>query len=180
MQFVMGRRVPSFTEHGYQLTTVPPELWKKIQDAFNRKLKDWDTLPTEREVDAIYTAPGYPSKMMHLGPLMSEVHRELKPMHEAWAGGIELVPTSIYGIRMYQNGSSLLMHVDKPETHVISSIVHVAHEYDNDDEPWTIDIEGHDGLVHSVALEPGQVRMATEFYCVSPYARVFCFVLSSL
>ena len=158
MQFIMGRRVPSFTENGFHLTTIPPPLFEKVQKAFNEKMKNWDTLPLEREIDAVYTAPGKPSKMMYLGGLMNELHRELKPLHEAWAGGIELVPTSIYGIRLYQNGSSLLMHVDKPETHVISSIVHVAHEYDNDDEPWTIDIEGLDGQVHSIALEPGQVR----------------------
>jgi hypothetical protein len=42
-------------------------------------------------------------------------------------------------------------------THVISSIVHVAHEYDNDDEPWPIEIEDHDGNLHAVNLEPGQV-----------------------
>jgi hypothetical protein len=157
MQFIMGRRVPSFTENGFELTTLPPSLFNKIQKEFKEKIKNFDTLPEEREIDAVYTAPGKPSKMMYLGRVMQDVHQELKPLHEAWAGGIELMPTSIYGIRIYQNGSSLLMHVDKPETHVISSIVHVGHEYDNDDEPWTIDIEGHDGKVHSVALEPGQV-----------------------
>jgi hypothetical protein len=43
------------------------------------------------------------------------------------------------------------------ETHVISSIVHIAHQYDDDNEPWPIEIEGHDGILHSVNLEPGQV-----------------------
>jgi hypothetical protein len=42
-------------------------------------------------------------------------------------------------------------------THVISSIVHIAHQYDDDNQPWPIEIEGHDGLLHSVNLEPGQV-----------------------
>ena len=40
---------------------------------------------------------------------------------------------------------------------MISSIVHIAHEYDDDNEPWTIEIEDHDGNLHSVALEEGQV-----------------------
>jgi hypothetical protein len=40
---------------------------------------------------------------------------------------------------------------------VVSSIVHIAHEYDDDNEPWPIEIEGHDGNLHSVNLEPGQV-----------------------
>ena len=46
----------------------------------------------------------------------------------------------------------------QPNTHVISSIVHIAHEYDNDDEPWPIEIEDHDGVLHAVNLEAGQVR----------------------
>jgi hypothetical protein len=43
------------------------------------------------------------------------------------------------------------------ETHVISSIVHVGHEYDDDNEPWPIEIEDHDGNLHAYNLEPGQV-----------------------
>lgn len=42
-------------------------------------------------------------------------------------------------------------------THVISSIVHVGHEYDDDNRPWPIQIDDHDGNTHSVTLEPGQV-----------------------
>ena len=43
-------------------------------------------------------------------------------------------------------------------SHVISSIVHIAHEYDDEAEPWPIQIEDHDGALHSVSLEPGQVQ----------------------
>ncbi len=47
------------------------------------------------------------------------------------------------------------MHHDRVETHVISSIVHVAHQYDDDNHPWPIEIEDHDGNVHAEVLEPG-------------------------
>ncbi len=40
---------------------------------------------------------------------------------------------------------------------MISSILHIGHEYDNDNEPWPIEIEGHDGKLKSVVLEAGQV-----------------------
>ena len=46
---------------------------------------------------------------------------------------------------------------EQVQTHVISSIVHIAHQYDNDEEPWPIEIEDHDGNLHAVNLEPGQV-----------------------
>jgi hypothetical protein len=35
--------------------------------------------------------------------------------------------------------------------------VHIGHEYDNDDEPWPIEIEDHNGVLHAVNLEAGQV-----------------------
>ena len=55
-----------------------------------------------------------------------------------------------YGLRVYQNESNLLMHVDKVEDHVISSIFHVDHAYDDDAEPWPIVIEAFDGTTHEV------------------------------
>ena len=44
---------------------------------------------------------------------------------------------------------------------MISSIVHIAHEYDNDDEPWPIEIDDHDGVLRAVDLKEGQVDAYT-------------------
>lgn len=49
------------------------------------------------------------------------------------------------------------MHNDKPFTHVISTIVHIAHEYDNDNVTWPLEIEDHDGNLHSVEMEAGDM-----------------------
>jgi hypothetical protein len=57
---------------------------------------------------------------------------------------------------VYRNGSSLVNHVDRSETHVISAIVHIGHELD---EPWPIQIEDHDGRYHELELEEGQMLM---------------------
>lgn len=43
------------------------------------------------------------------------------------------------------------------KTHVISSIIHIAHEYDDEDKPWPIEIEDHDGNLHAVSLAAGEV-----------------------
>jgi len=60
---------------------------------------------------------------------------------------------------------------------VISSIVHIAREYDNDSEPWPIQIEDHDGRLHSLDLLPGQVSQRYEFtYCITFFFR--CFFMS--
>ena len=52
----------------------------------------------------------------------------------------------------------------QPNTHVISSIVHIAHEYDNDDEPWPIEIDDHDGALRAVDLKEGQVGACLYIY----------------
>jgi hypothetical protein len=80
---------------------------------------------------------------------------ELKPFHEEWAG-VELVPSIAYGLRVYRNGSSLTMHTDRIDTHVISSILHVDRDYAGA-EPWPIVIEGIDGVTAEVDLKPGQM-----------------------
>lgn len=44
---------------------------------------------------------------------------------EAWAG-VKLKNSAIYGIRVYRRGSSLVNHVDRSDTHIISAIINVA------------------------------------------------------
>lgn len=41
---------------------------------------------------------------------------------------------------------------------MISSIVHISHDYDDELHPWSLEIEDHDGNLHSVILEEGQVK----------------------
>ena len=116
--------------------------------------------------DSIY-GPMLP-KFVDLGKLSLEILHDpqMIEIHEQWAGGIKLVPTSGYGVRLYQNGSSMVMHNDKPNTHVISSIVHIAHQYDNDDEPWSIEIEDHDGELHSQVLKEGEMLFYESAKCL--------------
>jgi hypothetical protein len=157
MQYIQSRLVPAFTEHGFEVVQTPKHIQERLKRAvIENGLNRFDELPEEQGVsDSIYgpLAPVF----VDIGAVANSVHRELLPLHEAWAGGIKLRPTSIYGVRLYRNGSTIVMHNDKPQTHVISSIVHIAHEYDDDNEPWHIQIEDHDGNLHSVALEEGQV-----------------------
>jgi hypothetical protein len=155
MQFVSGQMVPRFTETGFKLAAVPPAVHAKLRAALDKALDNLDAVPSEGKIDVIY-GPVAP-KFLNIGNLAWEINEDLRPLHEEWAGGVELQGTSSYGIRLYLNGSSLGMHYDKIETHIISSIVHVGHEYYNDDEPWPIQIDDNEGNVHSVNLQPGQM-----------------------
>jgi hypothetical protein len=56
---------------------------------------------------------------------------------------MELTPKNAYGFRLYRNESRLYMHIDTPETHVISFILHI--DSSDDAEPWPILIEDLQG-----------------------------------
>ena len=155
MQFVQGRMVPKFTPMGFKVVKTQAWIHEKLVNKVMKGVERWDDLPLEDDVgDAIY-GPISP-KFVEMDGLDWEVIEELKELHEEWSG-MKLVATSAYGVRLYQNGSSLVMHHDKVHTHVISSIVHIAHQYDNDSVPWPIQIEDHDGNMHSVSLQAGDM-----------------------
>jgi len=166
MQYTSARMVPRFTETGFELIDTPPHLQAKLKAAVDNALANWDKVREESVIEVLYTPT--PSKFVDIPALAREVHRDLQQAHEDWAG-LKLKPTSIYGIRMNRNGSSLVMHYDKIFTHVISSIIHIDHEYFDDSEPWPIEIEDHTGQIHLVNLEPGQVCCCYCCYCCYMY-----------
>ena len=71
---------------------------------------------------------------------------------QEWTGE-ELTQCSLYGIRVYTEGSVLSSHVDRLPL-VSSAIVNVAQDVD---EPWPLEVIGHDGRAHNVTMEPGDM-----------------------
>lgn len=84
---------PPFTEVGFQVVQTPPHIHAKLKAAVDAGVANWDSLPYEHGVgDSIYAYDT--PKFVHIHDLAWEVIRELRPLHEAWAGGIQLRPTS--------------------------------------------------------------------------------------
>jgi hypothetical protein len=104
--------LPKFTPQGFAVAQTPPHIAKKLQDAVAAGIRNWSNLPLEKPT-IVYNRYGVPPKWLDLKELGHEVHHELLPLHEAWVGGMKLIPTKSYGVRLYQNGSSLMMHCDR-------------------------------------------------------------------
>jgi hypothetical protein len=172
LQLTQNRLIPKFTQKGFAVIKTPDAVHAKLKAAVDAGVARFDSLPSEGEIDVIYHPKGMAPKFVRLGSLQTEVIEDLRELHEQW-GGMKLQATSAYGVRLYQNGSSLVMHQDKVHTHVISSIVHIAHEYDDPDEPWPIEIEDHDGNLHAVALEPGQMLFYESAKCLHGRMQTF-------
>ena len=85
---------------------------------------------------------------------------------QAWTGE-ELTECSLYGIRVYKENAILATHVDRLPL-VSSAIINVASDLD---EPWPLEVYGHDGKATNVTMEPGDMvrRALIEFgtinYC---------------
>jgi hypothetical protein len=141
----------NFTEYGWGVTRAPQAVIDKLKKRLNDGMKN-DKYDFEHETDVIETES---RPLFFRDQVMNrEIVEEMLPLHEAWSG-VELVPNNAYGLRVYRNDTNLNMHLDKKETHVISSILHVDHG--ENDDPWPIVIEDFHGNTNEVFLESGDM-----------------------
>lgn len=92
-----------------------------------------------------------PTLMLSDERFNQQLAAELKPDHEAWSG-LSLECSSCYGIRVYQRGTYLYTHVDRP-THVVSSAICVHSALD---EPWPLSLVDDKNQRMQIDLEPGE------------------------
>jgi len=69
-----------------------------------------------------------------------------------------------YGIRVYTNGSTLMPHVDRASTHVLSVIVHIADSGMR--APWHLQLDDLHGERQRVPLAPGQLLFYESARCM--------------
>ena len=86
-------------------------------------------------------------------PLRNRVYMELLPILSQWISGLEIQPVSLYGIRVYTEGSVLAPHVDRLPL-VTSAIINIAQDVEED---WPLEVYGHDGIARNITMEPGDM-----------------------
>lgn len=124
MQYTSSRMVPRFTEVGFKVIQTPAEVQALLKGAVDKALLNFDAIRDEAQIDVLYTPIA--SKFVDAPEATRKAHQLLKPLHEEWVGGMKLIPTSIYGIRMNRNGSSLIMHYDKVLFSTLSCCVPIS------------------------------------------------------
>jgi prolyl 4-hydroxylase len=165
--------LPRLTPTGFKVVKVPEETWNIIKEAYEI-LKS--TIREEHfpGKENIIKGNGVVSEIMSLDMFPSIrkiIHEQLKPIHQEWCG-VNIDPTFVYGIRSYNKGATLAKHVDRIETHHISSIVivdkdlecgcSVTKEAEND---WALDIQDHEGNWHKVYAEIGDMILYESAIC---------------
>ena len=147
--------IPNYTKIGFAKTQLAASLLKKIQAFYGDNLSDQqhETVPG----DFIFNSAGGDKKSSTLvnlnDDLRQEIHDALKIMMEDWCGH-SLMPTFVYGIRVYHRGAVLRCHQDRLETHIISAIINVDQHVDSD---WPLVIDDNYYRSHEVTLKPGEI-----------------------
>lgn len=117
---VQTRLMPAFTPVGFQKLKAPEHLYRKLRDAYERGIRSRIQTEGFSHKRNTKTPTELLPNFIPTNQLNDEIMEELRPMHEEWSG-IPLRNGQAYGVRVYKNGSTLVNHVDRSETHVIRS-----------------------------------------------------------
>lgn len=93
--------------------------------------------------------------------LYDECYDTLTPIIEDWAG-CEVEKTWGYGVRSYVKNSTLKLHRDKLDTHVLSCIIFIDQKSEKN---WHLDFFDHEHNHHKVFFESGDMLLY-ESLCV--------------
>lgn len=137
---------------------APDHIWKLATEFWQRNKEAWiaEVWPDGSTYTNHWSSPTYmvsidDSSLRGGGvKFQRSIFNAARAALQDWTGE-ELVEYNMYGIRVYTDGAILNSHVD-PLPQVTSVILNVAQDVD---EPWPIELIGHDGLAHNVTLDPG-------------------------
>jgi prolyl 4-hydroxylase len=168
--YTSKEQIPKLTEKGFKIVKVPAESWGLIKDAYeilkNKKTEE----VFEGKENVIIGGGSDIYSFEHLTSIRSLIHKQLQPIHEEFCGA-KIEPSFIYGIRSYKKGATLIKHVDRVETHHISSIIIVDKDlrcgcsHKEFGEDWPLDIQDHNGEWHKVYAEPGEMILYESAIC---------------
>ena len=145
----------NYTTLGFHKVRAPANLMAQIEKFWSRRFTSVANIPDETwTLGKTYTNHwSSPTKMLKIDSSMRKaIWDASKEALEEWTG-VELSPTSLYGVRVYTEGAVLAPHVDRMPL-VISGIVNVAQDVD---EPWPLEVYGHDGNAYNITMDVGDM-----------------------
>ena len=150
----------NYTDVGFKKIRAPEKVWKLIKD-FWEKNKDKTKVEQWGAGNTYTNNWASPTHMVSVEDtslrgggmtLKQRIWDAARETIEEWTGE-ELTQCSLYGIRVYHEGSVLAPHVDRLPL-VSSAILNVAQDVD---EPWPLEVYGRDGKAVNVTMEPGDM-----------------------
>lgn len=113
MNLDQPRTQHNYTEVGFKLMKAPKEIWDPLMNFYN-KWKDKKKLEKWYRGSTIVNSWESPSYMVSFedpelvggGKVKEQIWEGMRPIIEEWTGH-KLQPTSLYGVRLYSEGSIL-------------------------------------------------------------------------
>ena len=163
----IANMLTNYTKLGFIKQTLPDDLFKALTSFYtkNKHLQKQE-IYDEGLKNFLYTSKGLtdtcPAKILTLEDAMVErLKTDLLDRLECWSGQA-LEWTSIYGIRNYQRDAVLKMHTDVYKTHVISFIINVHQDVEED---WPLVFRDNYGRMHDIIIKPGEIVLYESARC---------------
>mmetsp|Transcript_6478 Transcript_6478/g.9533 ORF Transcript_6478/g.9533 Transcript_6478/m.9533 type:complete len:442 (+) Transcript_6478:161-1486(+) len=150
----------NYTKYGYTKIRAPEKVFKMLKEFWeaNKGEQDSEDWPAGNTYTNHWKAPTYMlsvenKKFKGGGKILKQsIWEAARDTISEWTGQ-HLAECSLYGIRIYKEGAVLAPHVDRLPL-VASAIINVDQDTD---EPWPLEVIGHDGLAHNVTMVPGDL-----------------------
>lgn len=171
INYAQPRWVPRFHPVGFEKVKIPKDIYARILN--NRKKKQLEKkkfiiegcdlgmqnchrLVESRDAQECHQVSNENYFFRSLdAPVLEDIYSKLRPMAQDWIDNkVELSGTSIYGIRKYTRGAWLMGHLDHLKSHVISAILNIKQDVDED---WPLQIFDHSGQLHEIILKQGEM-----------------------
>ena len=147
-----NENIPNYSKTGFAKVAMPGDLHQRLLNFYRYAEAGAKTERVEGEF--VRNPTGAASALIELpNDLKSQIHAAVQPILEKWSGQ-ELDPTFVYGIRRYHRYSTLEMHRDKLETHILSAILMVTQKVNDE---WPLVIEDNAYRRHEVIAAPGEM-----------------------
>jgi prolyl 4-hydroxylase len=159
----LPNQIKPYTRLGYHKYQLSPSLFQTLQSFYQTQghtlqqetgFAIGNYILSKNDLPPTYVLPITPQ-------IESQIKNQLLEPLEQWSQ-TKLEWTAIYGIREYKRDSYLKMHVDRYETHIISVIINVEQQVEQD---WPLVIIDHYGRTHDIILKPGEVLFYESAKC---------------
>jgi len=154
VRYSPGEETINYTPAGFKKITLPRLLFKKLHHFYEQNKNATSGEPVNEYIQNI--SQGSSTEMIQLPrSLKIEISHALKPILEKWSKQ-PLESTAVYGIRRYLRGATLKMHRDRSETHIVSAILNIEQNVDQD---WPLELEDNYYRRHKIMLRPGDMLL---------------------
>lgn len=158
MSIRQPKSMVNYTKYGFTKIRAPERVFKLIKEFWDQnkdtqKLEGWGAGNTYVNH---WSSPSYivnveDPKLKGGGHVLKQkIWNAARDTISEWTGQ-QLAECSLYGIRVYTEGAILAPHVDRLPL-VASAIINVDQDVD---EPWPLEVIGHDGVAHNITMVPG-------------------------